>query len=526
MEERPVDEKCAGIELQTSDPLLGLKEKHGSVEITGQPADDNKRQLLSMMTCMTLMFFLTFIGYVAMESTQSSINPEGGLGATAVAMATFLIGLFSAFGSTIVQTLSPKWTMFLGCVGVVAFVAVNFYPTYIMLYIGSVAVGVTNGPFFVAQAVYLAYICDRYSALTGADFALTLSIFNGVFQFVMGLSRPIAFIVLAFVLRGVTHHTRNDGSSSNYTDIAESIDLRILPAYTNMTRMDHISSNYEDNEYFGYMLSDMSNNSTSSQLDLSLCGASHCPYMELHSQMLPQPDQTVVYILMSCYAVITIIGLLLCLFLRNVPGPNSISALREMQTMALVHKRDYMLLLVFSFMTIGMVESMEASSFYPSFVSCTLGLRRLSYVMITEGFTVAMLALLSGFMVTIVPRYIQMSSAFTINMAVGATWLIWQPRPDDVWVFFVLAIGQGCTVGIYRTQIQTLLTELSREKTGAAISIYSIYWYCTKGVVFAYSPFLCYAAKSYIYLSLVSLAFITYVMQEIKSGFLCKGSIR
>jgi hypothetical protein len=130
------------IDLESNFPLLNKSTVSSSelkndvnIESAGIPS---KNRLICIMMIMTLVFFFTYIGYFALESMQSSINVEGGLGATAVALVTFLIGIFSAPAGAIVQKITPKWTICAGTLGCLVFVCVNYYPNYVSLYIWSI----------------------------------------------------------------------------------------------------------------------------------------------------------------------------------------------------------------------------------------------------------------------------------------------------------------------------------------------------------------------------------------------------
>jgi MFS family permease len=62
-------------------------------------------------------------------------------------------------------------------------------------------------------------------------------------------------------------------------------------------------------------------------------------------------------------------------------------------------------------------------------------------------------ALLSGHVIRWIPRPCQLVAAMVTNIAVGITWLLWQPTARDVGWMLAISVIQGLTLGVYKTQL-------------------------------------------------------------------------
>ena len=419
---------------------------------TGESTQYNKRELLSQLFLLTLLLPVTFIGYYGLEALQSSINPDGGLGSTALSLLCILIGISSALGSVAVRVVTPKGMLLLGGSGCFLYIAVNFHPTYPSLAVGAVWMGLTAGAQCVAAAIVLVHICQQYAMVTRTPFNQVMNVMNGIFQFVFACSKPLALSISAAVFHNIVHQentnlwTDNGYNSSN--------------GYYGYNS--HNGYNYSIN---ASSLSAIGNNS---HKDFSVCGANFCPYIDQHVDVLLTPDPMLVYILMACYAVTTGIGFIMTFFLNNVPYKTSQSCLQELMVLCCLHCNPRVLILILPFMSLGMIESMLSSSFYPSFVSCYLGLGRLSAVVICEGCCLAIAALLSGFLSKIIARQQQIIFGFIVNIVVGLLWLIMSPSQECF--LFLMASLQGASIGMLCCRCAVPFSDFTIQLTRQLIS--------------------------------------------------------
>ncbi len=92
-------------------------------------------------------------------------------------------------------------------------------------------------------------------------------------------------------------------------------------------------------------------------------------------------------------------------------------------------------------------------AYFQSFVSCSLGIGMVGYVMMSRAACYTIASYLSGKSA----QYLHRSVHFTIAMALYAVvvtiWLLWQPHRDQLWLFFFVACLEGIGSGIWRVQI-------------------------------------------------------------------------
>ena len=472
-----------------------------------------KRNSILNITLIALIFFFSYVGFHALESLQSSINVEKGLGSTAIAIMCFFVAICCAFGNAFVQKFTPKWSIFIGSLGCLIFIVVNFKANFITLYLGSIVLGVACGPHYGGQAVYFVYIYRQYSVATGIHLPDILARFSALLCFAYAIARPVALLISAVVLKNImpstTMHTMNSSSTPMDQSVINITTTHHMPVGT-------INGNIDTLMVFNMHPNDSMQNAlvNGTNLHFTSCGANHCQYE--HADLLIIPDRSIITIMISCYTIITSIGLFLCLALPQIPGSTLHSSLKELQVIFKLFSINDLRLLITPTMSVGMIEAMLSSSFYPSFVSCTLGLGMLSFVIICEGLATSTTAIISGFITKAVPRAVQVSCSLVLNIVIGIIWLTWNPHSKDLWVFFLLPLLQGATLGILKTHIYALYSQHFKESTGAAISLQWGFLWITKGTVFAYAPYVCYAVKTYIYLGLLILALFSYITLEVR----------
>ena len=514
-------------------------EKYDSMLIVQPEQASGSKTPLCQMILLCVMFNISMVAYYGLESLQSSINPEAGLGVTSLGVLCFLISLSSVYGAGVVQKLTPKVSLITGMAGVLMFVIANFYPRHWTLLLGSVCFGSSSGPMFVSQAIVMWHLCTLHAensqmkpekgqkiatkceSCTGngqkdaamnpcnakderhaqkahkkatkgeKDVKHVYSQFNAWYQFALGMSKPMGLAISAVVLRSVVHAAA--GSAMEQDD---SINNKIVERspWENSLRMNRTN--------------------TSTAVNFSLCGINHCPYMKSHTEVLLQPPSHLAHITTACYTITAMSALVMAFFLNPVKYKTSQTWYREVLLFLRCHCDIRVLLLLFLFMLTGLQEAMLAGNFYSSFVSCYLGLGRLSAVVICEGIVLSLAALSVSVVSRIIPRQIQLTGSILTNITIGFIWIIFSP--SDEWQLFALAGASGATIGIMKANFYPLFaTEFPPDIAPVIVSIWFAYTWVCKGVVFFYSAYLCYFAKTVIYIGINSVALVTYVYAEV-----------
>ena len=98
-----------------------------------------------------------------------------------------------------------------------------------------------------------------------------------------------------------------------------------------------------------------------------------------------------------------------------------------------------------------------------AFVTCSLGIHRVGFVMICFGATDACFSLTLGRLTKYTGRIPVFISGAVIHFAVITIMLIWRPDYHMIWVFYVVAALLGYCDAVWQTQIngKTLPTVLT-----------------------------------------------------------------
>ena len=90
---------------------------------------------------------------------------------------------------------------------------------------------------------------------------------------------------------------------------------------------------------------------------------------------------------------------------------------------------------------------------YQSYVTCTVGVGWVGYVMICYGVTDAICSLVSGRLIKHVGRIPVFTFGALVHMALILTLLFWVPTKDQLAVCFVIAACWGASDAVWQTQI-------------------------------------------------------------------------
>ena len=287
-----------------------------------------KRKIYFLLIHFSTVFLCIYTPYRCLESIQSSLNFEGGLG-------VFSLGILQGantlscvlIGAPFVYHFQPKWSLFLSFFSHTVFILANCSPSWITMIPSSVWVGIMSGPIWVSQGTYLTLLAQKYSELTGESLMQVLPKFSAIFHLFWGASSPIGNLIASIIF---SMETKADDVSDVY----------------------EISSNES-----------LSLNMTSPDDGSDICGANHCPFLSEHLDVLHRPSKSLVYALMACFLVFNILGLVLSGFLTPLSTPRNSSASQKLvQTVKLVRDPNLLLMLP-SFLLVGILPSMFYGSY-------------------------------------------------------------------------------------------------------------------------------------------------------------------
>ena len=214
------------------------------------------------LVVLSISFTTIFTAYLAIQNLQSSLNQEAGLGIISLSCLYACIILSGVLAPAILNSIGEKRSLIISFICHVIYTGTNFYPTFATLIPSSVLLGLTAGPMWTSQSVYLAQKAYSYSERTGEDGHTILTRFNGIFFCMFETTQITGNLISSLVLQqGTYNETALNGTSVN------------------------------------------------------VCGRDDCPVSVNSTAEIAEPQQYIVYILLSIYMVCDLVGLALTTFL-------------------------------------------------------------------------------------------------------------------------------------------------------------------------------------------------------------------
>ena len=206
-------------------------------------------------------FTAVFTAYLAIQNLQSSLNQEQGLGIISLSCMYACIILSGILAPAILKLIGEKKILIISFICHVIYTGTNYNPTFATLLPSSILLGITAGPMWTSQSVYLSQQASSYAQRNGKDGHATLSRFNGIFFCMFETTQVTGNLISSLVLQ----------------------------------QGDYNSTSGNDTELF--------------------CGKDDCPLSVNTTTNIEEPERYVVYILLSVYLVCDVIGLCLTTFL-------------------------------------------------------------------------------------------------------------------------------------------------------------------------------------------------------------------
>ena len=150
---------------------------------TDDPKVFNKSQwkYRKNLIVLSLSFILVFTAFRSIQNLQSSLNQAGHLGVIAMGCVHFTMFLTCLFAPVLINKLTSKWTIVLGLLFYLFWIAANFYPHFYTLIPTSIGVGFGQSLAWGAQVTYIQKLAVDYAHLSKELTHQELSKFNGIF---------------------------------------------------------------------------------------------------------------------------------------------------------------------------------------------------------------------------------------------------------------------------------------------------------------------------------------------------------
>ncbi|XP_016083372.2 protein unc-93 homolog A [Ornithorhynchus anatinus] len=422
---------------------------------------------LKNVIVVSLGFLLLFTAYGGLQSLQSSLNQEEGLGVTALSVLYGALILSSMFlPPMLIKKFGCKWTIVVSMCCYIAFSLGNFYPSWYTLIPTSMILGLGGAPLWSAKCTYLTISGNEYARRAGKIGRNVVNQYFGIF-------------FLLFQSSGVW------GNLISSLIFAQSPTQGINP-----------------------------------EEQLKYCGASDCPTTtNVSTNSTQRPPQDLVYTLLGVYTGSGVLAVLLVAIFLDPINDNPPEKTGEkkkdsfwgtfLETFQQLKDKRQCLLIPLT-MYSGFEQGFLSGDYTKSYVTCALGIQYVGYVMICFAATNSICSMLFGKLSQYTGRIALFLLGAVINLSCIIALLLWKPHPDMFAVFFIFPALWGMADAIWQTQTNALYGVLFEARKEAAFANYRLWESLGFVIAFGYSTFLCVSVKLYVVLAVLLVSMVTY----------------
>ncbi|XP_060063155.1 protein unc-93 homolog A-like [Ylistrum balloti] len=432
----------------------------------------DKRTILKNVVVVSFGFLFLFTSFQSLSNLQSSLNKEDGLGTGGLAIiygALVISCMF--FPAFIVAHLGCKWTIALAMICYIVYMAANFYAVWGTMAVASVIVGLGAAPLWSAKCTYLTQAAVWYAKHTGATEDDVINRFFGFFFMVFQTSQVWGNLI----------------SSTVFSQRPDNI---TLPTPEELER----------------------------------CGASFDPALPVNNSNLARPPIEKVYIVCGiyiacgCVAFLIIAGLLDPITLDKDKDTSErdrkLSSDLFIATFRHWWNSPYQKLLTTLTIYSGIEQAFITGDYTKSYISCTLGIWNVGYVMICYGVVDAACSFTFGRLVQYVGHIPFFVLAFFVHGGTLIALLLWQPNPDQEYLFYIFAALWGMGDAVIQTQINALYGYLFTKSTEAGFANYRLWESFGFIMAFGYSAHLQTKIKMYVAMAWLVIGMLMYSFVE------------
>ncbi|XP_045632169.1 protein unc-93 homolog A isoform X5 [Ursus americanus] len=410
-------------------------------------------------------FLLLFTAYGGLQSLQSSLYSEEGLGVTALSTLYGGVLLSSMFlPPLLIKKFGCKWTIVISMCCYVAFSLGNFYASWYTLIPTSILLGLGAAPLWSAQCTYLTIMGNTQAEKVGKVGRDVVNRYFGIFFLIFQSSGVWGNLISSLVF----------GQTPTQEAIPEE--------------------------------------------QLLSCGASDCLMATASTNSTQRPSQTLIYTLLGIYTGSGVLAVLLvAVFLEPIKDAQQKSEGEKelpfwstlLSTFRLLRDRRLRLLVLLP-MYSGFEQAFLAGDYTRSYTTCALGIQFVGYAMICFSATNSLCSVLYGRLSQHTGRIALYALGAVTHLSCIIALLLWKPHPHQLAVFFVFSGLWGVADAVWQTQNNVLYGVLFEKSKEAAFANYRLWEALGFVIAFGYSTFLCVNVKLYVLLGVLSLTMLAY----------------
>lgn len=435
-------------------------------KITPDERKKEKRKITKNVFVISFGFLFLFTAFQSLQNLQSSLNKDEGLGLASLCVIYAALILSCIFVPPfVIGRLGCKWTLVLSMTGYVLYTVSNYYARWGTLIPASIIIGMCAAPLWSSKCAYLTTTGIRYSQLSRETQDAVVTRYFGIFFLIFQSGQIWGNLISSLVLQ--------QGMEDTFRDNAGDV-----------------------------------------------CGANFCKHPPALSNTTGEYNRSLVINLLSIYVGIGVFAVLFVIVLldrltgdldRRKEQESSISLLIA----TIKHLKDKRMLLVLPLtMFSGLEQAFTFGDFTSAFVTCSLGIHRVGFVMICFGATDAFFSLTLGRLTKYTGRIPVFISGAVIHYAVIIIMLIWRPDYNLIWVFYIVAALLGYCDAVWQTQINAMYGVFFHDNQETAFSNYRLWESLGFVLAFAYANFLCIRVKLIILLLVLTISMIGYILAE------------
>ncbi|CAK8675870.1 unnamed protein product [Clavelina lepadiformis] len=512
---------------------------------------DNRKKVIKSFGLYLVGISLVACSHFSLIYLQSSLNVENGLGATCLTIvySTALVsGLIIC--PIFLKFFSVRNGMILYDITALIYCAANFYPEYYTLVPASILVGFGKSLFWICSGTFVVYYAKLFQTLGKPGTENNTSTINGLVLSGIYAAQVVGNLVSFLVFREEDQSTTT-GSSNKTTWETQSATVT--------------------QTIYNFKVSDV-------------CAAKDCQNPEITERILSRyvpPQQTKVYIVMSVYLGITLIGLILHVFV--VPSDHNEVTLEKKinsydnKAFSEIKKTDFtnkntvrdnmktdrekfreetdvsprskikdkcyevldelkltfkhyvnrqQLLLMWLQIHGGMNRSFLSGEITRAYVSCIFGVAEVGVCMAIYGASTFLTALVNGKISAIYGRKIITIAGFLFNLGVYCFCLLWVPDEySESWIAFVLLFFYGIVDGLWQPLTTGSVAVFFPENSKRAFACWQLCTSISFVIQFSWSTSLCVNAKIYVLLATLCIGVTTQIIAEYRRARELKGNI-
>ncbi|XP_071400454.1 protein unc-93 homolog A [Centroberyx affinis] len=412
-------------------------------------------------------FLSLFTAYGGLQSLQSSLNAEDGMGVASLSVIYASIIVSSMFLPPImIKNLGCKWTIVVTMACYVSYSFGNLSPGWASLLTTSVILGLGGSPLWSAKCTYLTISGNLQASAEGKIGSDVINQYFGIFFLIFQSSAVWGNLMSSLIF-------------------GQDADITFIP-----------------------------------DEQLQYCGAASCDVTP--NVTTSRPEQKLVQILVGCYIGVGLLAMLIvAVFLDNIDREQASQFRGNPEPFWHTFLATFRLLGDWRLVTLipltmysGFEQSFLSGEYTKNYVTCALGIHMVGYVMICFGATNSLCSFVFGRLARYTGRYLLFLLAALTNLSCIIALLYWRPHPDQLAVFFVFPALWGMADAVWQTQTNALYGVLFPRAKEAAFANYRMWESLGFVIAFAYSTFICLETKLYILLAVLLLTCVTYPIVE------------